>query len=133
MKETLLYPTYAIAASYEAKALGIKTGTGVRMARGTAPDVQVVEARPHLYLEYHHRLVGVLNDYFARVDTLSIDEMACPVPHTLYKSAQDEEKLARRVKERISKELGPHLKCSVGVPPTCSSPKWPRSGRSPTA
>ena len=109
--------TCAIAASYEAKALGIKTGTDVRMARGTAPGVQVVAARPHLYLEYHHRLVGVLGDYFTRVDVLSIDEMACPVSHALYKSAADEEKLARRVKERIAKELGPHLKCSVGVAP----------------
>ena len=109
--------TCAIAASYEAKALGIKTGTGVRMARGAAPNVQIVEARPHLYLDYHNRLTTVLNDYFARVKVLSIDEMTCPVPQALYKSAESEEKLAQRVKERIARELGAFLKCSVGVAP----------------
>ncbi len=109
--------TCAIAASYEAKALGIKTGTGVRLARMAVPDLRIVEARPQLYLDYHHRLVALLKDYFARVKVLSIDEMSCPVSHALYKSPVDEEKLARKVKAHIARELGPYLTCSVGVAP----------------
>lgn len=109
--------TCAIAASYEAKALGVKTGARVKMAKTAAPNLLIVEARPSLYLDYHHRLVTLLKDYFARVKVLSIDEMTAPVPHILYKSKEDEEKLAKMVKARIAQELGACLKCSVGVAP----------------
>ena len=49
--------TSCIAASYEAKAFGVKTGTRVSSARKMCPGLQVVESRPPLYVEYHHRLV----------------------------------------------------------------------------
>src|SRR5665647_1483776 len=49
--------TCCIAASYEAKAFGVKTGTKVSDARKLCPGIMLVEARPALYVEYHHRLV----------------------------------------------------------------------------
>ncbi|MGH2569231.1 MAG: DNA polymerase Y family protein, partial [Bacteroidota bacterium] len=45
--------TCAIAASYEAKRYGIKTGTGIGEAKAICPTLHVVEARHHLYIEYH--------------------------------------------------------------------------------
>ncbi len=48
--------TCAIAASYEAKKLGIKTGTGVKEAKQICPSVILVESRPDLYVKYHDRL-----------------------------------------------------------------------------
>ena len=109
--------TCAIAASYEAKARGIKTGTSVALARATAPDLHIVEARPQLYLDYHARLVAILNQHFATIKVLSVDEMACRIPALLYKTARDETRLAERLKQQVYSELGPHLRCSIGIGP----------------
>jgi len=46
---TMADTTCAIAASYPAKAFGIKTGTLVREARRLCPDVQLVQAHHKLY------------------------------------------------------------------------------------
>jgi DNA polymerase IV len=45
----------AIAASYTAKAFGIKTGTVVRDALRLSPNVVPVQANHRLYTEYHER------------------------------------------------------------------------------
>ena len=47
----------AIAASYAAKAFGIKTGTLVREARRLCPGVIPVQANHRLYSEYHERIL----------------------------------------------------------------------------
>src|SRR4029077_16286335 len=48
--------TSAIAASYEAKAFGVKTGTPIAEARRMCPGLVVVQARPSLYVEMHEEL-----------------------------------------------------------------------------
>jgi DNA polymerase IV len=106
----------AIAASYEAKRVGIKTGTSVPLARLACREVHIVEARPELYLQYHRRRLDLLERHFVSVKALSVDEMACRVP-LLYKSVPDEERLARKIKAEIAEELGPYLRCSVGIGP----------------
>ena len=53
--------TCAIAASYAAKACGIKTGTLVHEARRLCPDVQLVPAHHKLYVEYHHRILAAID------------------------------------------------------------------------
>src|SRR5579871_2525465 len=45
--------TCCIAASYEAKAKGVKTGTIVADARLLCPEMTFIEARHKLYVEYH--------------------------------------------------------------------------------
>ena len=55
---TMAETTCAIAASYPAKAFGIKTGTLVHEARRLCPDVQLVQAHHKLYVEYHHRILS---------------------------------------------------------------------------
>src|SRR5690242_12814050 len=89
--------TCAIAASYEAKALGIKTGIKVKAARKLCPELAVVAARPELYLQYHQGIVDVLNANFVGVKVLSVDEMACRV-NRLHTGREAEERLANRVK-----------------------------------
>ncbi|HNH89394.1 MAG TPA: DNA polymerase, partial [Thiobacillaceae bacterium] len=53
--------TCCIAASYQAKRLGIKTGTTVAEARRLCPQVVFVQARPSVYVDMHHRLMDVVN------------------------------------------------------------------------
>ena len=52
--------TCAIAASYPAKRLGVKTGTKVKTAREKIPDIIVCEARPKRYVEIHNQILEVL-------------------------------------------------------------------------
>jgi DNA polymerase IV len=54
--------TCCIAASYEAKAFGVKTGTGVREAQELCPGIMLVEARPARYIELHHQLMAAIAD-----------------------------------------------------------------------
>src|SRR3954447_10972359 len=49
--------TCCIAASYEAKAYGVRTGTIVAEAKRLCPGIILVEGRHELYVEYHHRVV----------------------------------------------------------------------------
>ena len=68
--------TCCIAASYEAKAFGVKTGTPVYEARKRCPGIVLLEARPPLYVEMHHRLVATVESCTPVGRVLSIDEMA---------------------------------------------------------
>jgi len=134
-KPTIVVPvlathTCAIAASYEAKALGIRTGTAVQTARTLCPAVQIVEARPKLYLDYHARLLKTLNDHFVSIRPLSIDEVACRVP-SLYQSPQKEAALAGRVKAQLARDLGPLMTCSVGIAPNVFLAKVASETRKP--
>ena len=72
--------TCCIAASYEAKRFGIKTGTNVGEARNRCPGLIVVEARPSLYVEYHHRLIAAVDSCVPVTQVRSIDEMSCALP-----------------------------------------------------
>src|SRR5487761_549846 len=52
--------TCCIAASHEAKAFGIKTGTNLEDAKCACPHLLLVEARPRVYVEYHHKIVDAV-------------------------------------------------------------------------
>ena len=67
----------AIAASYAAKAFGIKTGTLVREARRLCPAVIPVQANHRLYTEYHERILKAVDTCLPVEKVMSIDEMAC--------------------------------------------------------
>lgn len=108
--------TCAIAASYEAKAFGIRTGTQVSAARRLCPDLVVVEARPLLYVQYHRALCELLQAYFVSIQVLSIDEMVCGIGRTVVGRTM-EEALAHQVKQAIKAHLGAQMRCSIGIGP----------------
>jgi DNA polymerase IV len=108
--------TCCIAASYEAKAFGVKTGTQVGEAKRMCPGIELVEARHELYVDYHKQIVDAVTTCVPVASVMSIDEMACSLmgreqPLT---AALD---LARRVKETIKRDVGSTLRCSVGLAP----------------
>lgn len=108
--------TCCIAASYEAKAFGVKTGTPVREARKLCPNIIFVEARPYLYVGYHHRLVEIVESCTPVERTLSIDEMVC----RLTGSQQQKDKalaLAAHIKQTILDKAGACIRSSIGIAP----------------
>lgn len=108
--------TCCIAASYEAKAFGIKTGTSVRDARQLCPDMVFVQARPPVYVEMHHRLIEVVETCTHVERVLSIDEMVCMLTGS-QKQRANALKLADKIKQEIAHKVGTHLRCSIGIAP----------------
>ena len=107
--------TCCIAASYEAKAFGIKTGTGVRDARKLCKDIIFVEARPPIYVEHHHKLIEIVESCTHVEKVLSIDEMVCFL--TGSQQVKDNAlKLAAKIKREINKQYS-HIRCSIGIAP----------------
>ncbi len=113
---TLVDSTCCIAASYEAKAFGVKTGMGARQARQLCPQIAMVEARPKLYVEYHHRIVAAVESCLHVDQVCSIDEMYGRLMGDEREPA-NAEKLAKQVKAAIRGRLGPWIRCSAGLGP----------------
>ncbi|TXT35846.1 MAG: DNA polymerase IV [Planctomycetota bacterium] len=108
--------TCCIAASYEAKKFGIKTGTRVRDAKRMCRKLQVIEARPRLYIEVHHRIVKAVESCIPVSTVLSIDEMECRLWDN-ERTVDDAVRLAKQIKAAIRQEVGEFLRCSVGLAP----------------
>ena len=109
--------TSLIAASYEAKAYGVSTGTMVREARERCPGIAIVTARPKLYVEWHERLRKAIDRAIPIAHVGSIDEMACELVGRQRQRAAAEQ-IARQVKEEIAKAApGGAIRCSIGIAP----------------
>jgi DNA polymerase-4 len=106
--------TCCIAASYEAKAYGVKTGTIVADAKRMCPGLVLVEARHEIYVDFHHRIVEAVENCLPVTAVLSIDEMACRLMGR-ERSLMAALELGRRVKARILERVGPTLRSSVGL------------------
>jgi DNA polymerase-4 len=106
--------TVCIAASYEAKAFGVKTGTVVADAKKMCPEIVLLEARHEIYVDYHHRIVEAVESCLPVTAVLSIDEMACRLlgrERPLLAAME----LGRQVKRRILERVGPVMRSSVGL------------------
>src|SRR4029077_9596659 len=55
--------TCCLAASYEAKAYGVKTGTSVKDAKKLCPHINLVEAQPKLYVEYQGKIIAAIEEH----------------------------------------------------------------------
>ena len=122
--------TCCIAASYEAKACGVKTGTPAYEARRLCPGIILVEARPAVYVEMHHRLVAAVESCSPVGQVRSIDEMDCP----LMGSERRRDKalaLAARIKAAVAQAGGEMMRCSIGIAPNVFLAKMASNMRKP--
>ncbi len=105
--------TCCLAASYQAKKFGIKTGTGVAEARKMCPGIVFIEADHRKYVDYHNQIVTAVESCLHVTKVMSIDEMGCRL------TGRDQDlnnavELAKQVKRRIL-EVGVALTSSVGI------------------
>ena len=105
-----------IAASYEAKACGVKTGTGIREARQLCPGIAIVESKPSEYIRYHHRIIEAVESCIHVEAVLSIDEMWAWLPYNRRQPDQILE-TARRIKATIARDISPVIRVSIGAAP----------------
>lgn len=106
-----------LAASYEAKAFGVKTGVGVREARRMCPGLITVVSRPQEYVTFHHRVLAAADTVLPIAGVHSIDEFSCRLlgrerePNRAWN-------LGARMKRAIKERVGECMRCSVGVAPS---------------
>jgi DNA polymerase-4 len=101
-----------LAASYEAKARGVRTAMGGSTARRLCPDVVVVSPRMSAYSEASKAVFKVFEDVAPLVEGLSIDEAfldVCGLEHISGKPREIAARLRRDVRERVG------LPITVGV------------------
>ncbi|MFS0894188.1 DNA polymerase IV [Microbacterium sp. 179-I 3D3 NHS] len=101
-----------LAASYEAKARGVRTAMGGRQALQLCPDAVVVPPRMEAYSAASRDVFVIFRDTTPLVEGLSIDEAFLEVGG-LRRIAGTPEQVAVRLRERVRTEVG--LAISVGV------------------
>lgn len=112
--------TCCIAASIEAKRIGIKTGTPIWEARAICREHRVpfhaVPARPELYVAVHDQIVAAVGRCVPVTSVMSIDEMKCQL---IGRERDPEEAVAigQRIKAAIRQSAGEWMRCSVGIGP----------------
>ena len=108
--------TVAIAASYEAKALGIKTGTRVADMKRICPDIIMVHGSHTTYAEYSHKITAAVELACPVSHTPSIDEMVCQLIGREQEPPRARE-IAMAIKQSIRDNVGETLRCSIGMAP----------------
>lgn len=106
--------TCAIAASYEAKAFGIKTGTPIWEAKKRCPEIVCVLADHERYLDYHHRILEEVNNHIPVTMVCSIDEVACRMMENEMPRAVE---IAQSIKRGLAANVGEYIRCSIGIAP----------------
>jgi DNA polymerase-4 len=103
--------TIVIACSKEAKAAGCQNVMPVPDARKLCPDLVLIMQRPDLFRRAHNALLNEISCEIPIETVKSIDELACKLDK---QSIADPEALAKRIKDRIRKNIGDQITCSIG-------------------
>src|SRR5512134_642310 len=101
-----------LAASYEAKAFGIRTAMGGRQARRLCPHAVVVPPRMSAYSEASKAVFRVFEDTTPLVEGLSIDEAFLDV-RGMQRLAGTPAEIAARLRRDVRERVG--LSITVGV------------------
>src|SRR5215216_2903517 len=101
-----------LAASYEAKAHGIRTAMGGKEARRLCPQALVVPPRMSAYSDASNAVFAVFRDTTPLVEGLSIDEAFLDV-RGLRRIAGTPLEIAVRLRRRVAEQVG--LPITVGV------------------
>ncbi len=113
---TMTDRTCCIAVSYEARSFDIRTGTNVGEARRRCPQLKLVEGRHENYVKIHKQIIAAVETVLPVERVCSIDEMACQLSPQHRETGRAVE-LAEQVKQAIARQVGPYLRCSIGLAP----------------
>ena len=107
-----------VAASYEAKALGVKVGMSFSEAKLLAPDLIMVETDPPKYHYVYKKLIGIMRSYSPNIGMKSIDEGIIDFHGTRQNINQRPlSVIGHEIKQRLRDEVGDWMKCNVGIAP----------------
>lgn len=111
-----------LAASREAKKLGIKTGMRVFEGKALSPNLIVLPPDPPKYRFVNRKLLVLFEGYTSEIEVWSIDEMVLKMrgsPRLTGGKGVEEQMvaIAREIKLRIKEEIGEWLTVSIGIAP----------------
>lgn len=105
-----------IAASYEAKALGIKVGMRLDEARALCPEFVILETDPPKYHHIYQKLAAIMKSYSPHVAMKSIDEGIIDFHGTLdtihHRSLTA---IGHEIKQRVRFEIGSWMRVNIGI------------------
>lgn len=104
-----------VAASYEARACGVKAPMALRDALQLCPDAVVVEGHFEKYLELSGQVMEILESATPAVEQISVDEAFLDVSGSVHLLGRPSE-IGRRLRRRVREELG--LPLSIGIAST---------------
>lgn len=106
--------SFVIAASYEAKAFGVKTGTRIGDAKRMCPEIILKKGSHTVYTAYHNRIIEVLEDVLPVDQVCSIDEMRFRLlgEERLQANAIA---IAQAMKRATYDNVGECMNCSIGI------------------
>lgn len=119
-----------LAASCEAKKLGIKTGMRVFEGKALCRTLIVLPPDPPKYRFINRKLLALLQRYSADIEVKSIDEMVINfrnspnihVSNIRHQASKEDGKeylieIAKEIKQKIKDEIGEWLTVSIGIAP----------------
>ena len=105
-----------IAASYEAKALGIKVGCRRSEALAICPEFVMLETDAPKYHKVYEKLIAIMRDYSPKIKMKSIDEGIIDFhgmePVLKGRTLQD---VGYEIKQRVKDDIGDWMKINVGI------------------
>ncbi|MDR3125912.1 MAG: hypothetical protein LBU20_02475 [Candidatus Nomurabacteria bacterium] len=107
-----------IAASIEAKALGVKVGMGRRAAENICPDLIMIETDPPKIYWAYKNLLNILSKYSPSLQMKSIDEglidfRGQPKIHQGSTLTQ----FGLEIKQQLRSDIGKWMRCNIGIGP----------------
>lgn len=109
-----------VAATYEAKARGVKTGTPAWEARKIlGADAIFIRPDMHYYQETSRKIMSILGSEANEIEVFSVDEAFIDITHHLAITGDPDvwyAERARAIQRRVRDELG--ISVSIGVAPT---------------
>lgn len=107
-----------VAASYEAKAMGVKVGMGFSEAKMHAPNLILVETDPPKYHYVYQILVDIMRSYSPNISMKSIDEGIIDFSGTRQViNKRPLTVIGYEIKQRLRDEVGGQMKCNIGIAP----------------
>lgn len=105
-----------VAASIEAKALGVKNVSRVADAKRICPQIILTPSRHRLYVRYNQRIAAVLDQHAELERVRSVDEFQIALGGD---TAQLDNAIAltKRLKQEVRDHVGHHLQFSAGIGP----------------
>ena len=115
---------FVIAASYEAKAKGVKLGVNVEQSRSMAPGIVILTPDPAKYRQAHKLFKDLLLEYTPDVTPKSIDEFVLNFDHSpslrlkINQQAthnQAMKEIGLEIKKKIKQRLGEWVTVNIGI------------------
>lgn len=105
-----------IAASYEAKALGVKVGMRLDEVLQFIPDFIMLETDPPKYHHMYQKIASIMKSYSPKVKMKSIDEGVIDFTGTTeHINQRPLEDIGYEIKRRVKTEMGSWMKVNVGI------------------